>query len=40
MGSTARVAVSAALAVPVAIALFFVMHSLVSRDFQQEDVKA
>ena len=40
MGSSARVAVSAALAVPVAIALFFVMHSLVSRDFKQEDVKA
>ena len=40
MGSTARVAVSAALAVPVAIFLFFVMHSLVSRDFKQEDVKA
>ena len=40
MGSSARVAVSAALAVPVAIALFFLMHSLVSRDFKQEDVKA
>ena len=40
MGSSARVAVSAALAVPVAIALFFVMHSLISRDFKQEDVKA
>ena len=40
MGSSARVAVSAALAVPVAIALFFIMHSLVSRDFKQEDVKA
>ena len=40
MGSSARIAVSAALATPVAIALFFIMHSLVSRDFQQEDVKA
>ena len=40
MGSSVRVAVSAALAIPVAIALFFIMHSLVSRDFQQEDVKA
>ena len=40
MGSSARVAVGAALAVPVAIFLFFVMHSLVSRDFKQEDVKA
>jgi protein TonB len=40
MGSSARIAVSAALAVPVAIALFFIMHSLVSRDFKQEDVKA
>ena len=40
MGSSARVALSAALAVPVAIALFFVMHSLISRDFKQEDVKA
>ena len=40
MGSSARIAVSAALAIPVAIALFFIMHSLVSRDFQQEDVKA
>ena len=40
MGSSVRVAVSAALAIPVAIALFFIMHSLVSRDFQQENVKA
>jgi hypothetical protein len=40
MGSSARIAVSAALAIPVAIALFFIMHSLVSRDFQQEDIKA
>ena len=40
MGSSARIAVSAALAIPVAIALFFIMHTLVSRDFQQEDVKA
>jgi len=40
MGSSARVVLSAALAVPVAIALFFVMHSLISRDFKQEDVKA
>ena len=40
MGSSARVAISAALAVPVAVALFFIMHSLVSRDFKQEDVKA
>ena len=34
MGSSARVAISAALAVPVAVALFFIMHSLVSRDFK------
>ena len=40
MGSSARIAVSAALAIPVAIALFFIMHTLVSRDFQQEDVRA
>lgn len=39
MNKSVRSAVGAALAVPVAIALFFVMHSLVNRDYQQEDVK-
>ena len=39
MNKSVRSAVGAALAIPVAIALFFVMHSLVNRDYQQEDVK-
>ncbi len=39
MNKSVRSAVGAALAIPVAIALFFVMHSLVNRDYQQEEVK-
>jgi len=39
VNKSVRSAVGAALAIPVAIALFFVMHSLVNRDYQQEDVK-
>ena len=40
MGNSARLVLSSFLALPVAIALFYVMLSLVSRDFKQEDVKA
>ena len=40
MGSSARVALSAALAVPVAIALFLIMFKLIDRDYQQDDSKA
>ena len=39
MGSSARLISSAALALPVAIALFFVMLSLVDRDWEQPDTK-
>ena len=35
-----RVMAGAFLAVPIVIGLFLIMHSLVNRDFQQEDVKA
>ena len=34
MGSSARVALSAALAVPVAIALFLIMFKLIDRDYR------
>ena len=40
MGSSARVALSAALAVPVAVALFFIMFKLIDRDYEQDDSKA
>jgi len=40
MGSSARVALSAALAVPVAIALFLIMFKLIDRDYEQDDSKA
>ncbi len=40
MGSSLRLVIGAALAVPVAIGLFFIMQSLVTQEFEQEDVKA
>jgi protein TonB len=40
MGSSARVALSAALAVPVAVALFLIMFKLIDRDYEQDDSKA
>jgi len=40
MGSSVRVLVGGLLAVPVAIGLFYVMQSLVSREFEQQDTKA
>jgi periplasmic protein TonB len=40
MGSSVRVVLAGLLAVPVAIGLFYIMQSLVDRDFEQEDVKA
>jgi protein TonB len=40
MGSSVRVLVGGLLAVPVAIGLFYVMQSLVSREFEQQDTEA
>lgn len=40
MGSSIRVVVGGLLAVPVAIGLFYVMQSLVSREFKQEETEA
>ena len=40
MPATLRSIVGAVVAVPIAIGLFYVMQSLVTRDFEQEDVKA
>jgi len=40
MGSSVRVVVGGLLAIPVAIGLFYIMQSLVDRDFKQEDSKA
>jgi len=41
MGSSfVRVLVGALVAIPVAIGLFFVMHSLINRDYEQEDIQA
>ncbi len=40
MGSSIRVFVGALLAVPVAIGLFYIMLSLVDRDYEQEETKA
>ena len=40
MGSSVRVAISAALAVPVVIALFLIMFKLIDRDYQLDDEPA
>ena len=40
MPATLRSIVGAVVAIPIAIGLFYVMQSLVTRDFEQEDVKA
>ena len=40
MGSSVRVVLAGLLAVPVAIGLFYIMQSLVDREFEQEDAKA
>ena len=40
MGSSVRIIVGGLLAIPVAIGLFYIMQSLVDRDFKQEDTKA
>lgn len=40
MGSSIRVIVGGILAVPVAIGLFYIMQSLVDREYKQEDTKA
>lgn len=40
MGSSVRIVVGGLLAIPVAIGLFYIMQSLVDRDFKQEDSKA
>jgi protein TonB len=40
MGSSIRIFVGGLLAIPVAIGLFYIMQSLVDRDFKQEDSKA
>jgi len=41
MGSSfVRVLVGALVAIPVAISLFFVMHSLINRDYEQQDIEA
>jgi protein TonB len=40
MGSALRLIIGAALAVPVAIGLFYIMQSLVTREFEQEETKA
>ena len=40
MPATLRSIVGAAIAVPIAIGLFYIMQALVTRDFQQEAVKA
>jgi protein TonB len=40
MGSSIRVLVGGLLAVPVAIGLFYVMQSLVSREFEQQETEA
>jgi CspA family cold shock protein len=36
MGSSVRIVVGGLLAIPVAIGLFYIMQSLVDRDFKQE----
>lgn len=40
MGSMLRLIIGAVLAVPVAIGLFYIMQSLVNREFEQEETKA
>tara|TARA_E500000075_G_C6961043_1_gene305163 strand:- start:152 stop:784 length:633 start_codon:yes stop_codon:yes gene_type:complete len=40
MPATLRSIVGAVVAIPIAIGLFYIMQSLVTRDFEQEDVKA
>lgn len=40
MPSSVRSIIGAVVAVPIAVGLFYIMTALVSRDFQQEDVKA
>ena len=40
MSSYIRMIIGAALAVPVAIGLFFIMHSLIDTDYEQDDSKA
>jgi len=40
MGSLVRIVVGGLLAIPVAIGLFYIIQSLVDRDFKQEDSKA
>ena len=40
MGSSVRIVVGGLLAIPVAIGLFYIMQSLVDRNFKQEDSKA
>ena len=40
MGSLVRIVVGGLLAIPVAIGLFYIMQSLVDRDFKQEDSNA
>lgn len=40
MGSSIRIIVGGILAVPVAIGLFFIMQSLVDRDYEQTETKA
>jgi len=40
MGGLVRIVVGGLLAIPVAIGLFYIMQSLVDRDFKQEDSKA
>ena len=40
MGSSGRVVVGAVFSIPVALALFLIMQSLINKDYEQEDIKA
>ena len=40
MGSAIRIVLGGVLAIPVAIGLFYIMQSLVDRDYEQEESKA
>lgn len=40
MGSAIRIVLGGVLAIPVAIGLFYIMQSLVDRDYEQEETKA
>ena len=40
MGSAIRIVLGGALAIPVAIGLFYIMQSLVDRDYEQEETKS